>query len=263
MIKNQLKTSKQAIVTQGRVNNMNRQYLESTTIVNFNHPAIQSLIEERQWQELDDYNKIGAAYQFVKNEILFGYNHSDDMSASDVLADGYGQCNTKGNLLMALFRGLGIQCRFHGFTIDQQLQKGAIPTYVFWLAPKYIIHSWVEIYFEERWINLEGFILDDQYIGAIQQFTQIKNEFCGYGVATKCLSSPDTDWHGKDTYIQKEGIHDDFGIYDSPDKFYLEKGTNLSGIKRWMYQRVIRHLINNNVNNIRNRFIVEVDNAQP
>ena len=31
------------------------------------------------------------------------------------------QCNTKGNLLMALLRGLGIQCRFQGFTIDQQL----------------------------------------------------------------------------------------------------------------------------------------------
>eukprot|EP00497_Spongosphaera_streptacantha_P004547 TRINITY_DN5424_c0_g1_i1.p1 TRINITY_DN5424_c0_g1~~TRINITY_DN5424_c0_g1_i1.p1 ORF type:complete len:70 (-),score=2.61 TRINITY_DN5424_c0_g1_i1:88-297(-) len=27
--------------------------------------------------------------------------------------------------------------------------------------------------------------------------------------------------------LQKEGIHDDFGLYDSPDKFYLEKGTNL------------------------------------
>ena len=76
---------------------------------------------------------------------MFGYNQSDDIAASDVLADGYGQCNTKGNLLMALLRALAIPCRFHGFTIDQQLQKGAIPTYVFWLAPKYIIHSWVEV----------------------------------------------------------------------------------------------------------------------
>ncbi len=118
---------------------MNSKYLEKTKIVNFEHSTIQSLISERNWQELDDFNKIGAAYQFVKDEILFGYNESDDISASSVLADGYGQCNTKGNLLMALLRGLGIQCRFHGFTIEQRLQKGAIPTYVFWLAPKYII----------------------------------------------------------------------------------------------------------------------------
>lgn len=241
---------------------MKYEYLENTTIVNFAHQSIQSLITKRGWHKLDDFNKIGAAYNFVKNEILFGYNSSDDIPASNVLEDGYGQCNTKGNLLMALLRGLGIQCRFHGFTIEQQLQKGAIPTYVFWLAPKYIIHSWVEVYFQERWINLEGFILDEQYLKSIQQqFNHIKTEFCGYGVATKCLSSPNTDWRGQDTYIQKEGIHDDLGLYDSPDEFYLEKGTNLSGVKRWMYQRVIRHLINFNVANLRKRTTLEVQNA--
>ena len=243
---------------------MTEKYLNNTNIVNFEHKDIQSLIDQRRWKNLDNFNKIGAAYQFVKDEIFFGYNESDDIAASDVLADGYGQCNTKGNLLMALLRGLGIQCRFHGFTIDQQLQKGAIPSYVFWLAPKYIIHSWVEVYFEGRWINLEGFILDEQYLSSLQQkFSQAKDDFCVYGVATKCFSSPNTNWCGQDTYIQKEGIHDDFGLYDSPDEFYLEKGTNLSGVKRWMYQGVIRHLINMNVSKIRNTKALEVQNAQP
>ena len=49
---------------------MNSKYLEKTKIVNFEHSTIQSLISERNWQELDDFNKIGAAYQFVKDEIL-------------------------------------------------------------------------------------------------------------------------------------------------------------------------------------------------
>ena len=232
---------------------MKEKLLIRTNILNFDHPEIQSLISGRCWQELDEFNKIGAAYDFVKDEIKFGYNNSDDIPASEVLADGYGQCNTKSNLLMALLRGLGIKCRFHGFTIEQQLQKGAIPAYVFWLAPKYIIHSWVEVYFNGRWVNLEGFILDRQYLNALQvKFSQIKNEFCGYGVATQCLSSPNTEWQGQDTYIQKEGIHDDFGIYDSPDEFYQEKGTNLSGLKRFLYRKVIHHLINRNVVKIRN-----------
>jgi len=242
---------------------MNNRYLGNTNIINFNHESIQSLIAHRGWLKLDDFNKIGAVYQFVKDEILFGYNKSDDIRASEVLSDGYGQCNTKGNLLMALLRGVGIQCRFHGFTIEQQLQKGAIPSYVFWLAPKYIIHSWVEVLYEGRWINLEGFILDEQYLSAIQQqFSQVNGDFCGYGVATKCFSSPQVNWQGQDTYIQKEGIHDDFGIYDSPDEFYLEKGTNLSGIKRWLYQHIIRHLINNNVAKLRKQRTHEVLNAQ-
>jgi hypothetical protein len=234
---------------------MNNQYLDKTKIVDFEHPAIKSLIADRKWQGLDDYNKIGAVYQFVKDEVLFGYNDSDDILASSVLSDGYGQCNTKGNLLMALLRGLGIPCRFHGFTIDQKLQKGAIPAYVFWLAPKYIIHSWVEVYFDGRWINLEGFILDEQYLTSLQQMFNQTTDFYGFGVATKCLSSPGTDWRGTDTYIQKEGIHDDFGVYNSPDEFYFEKGTNLSGLKRWLYQKVIRHLINMNVEKLRNKKI--------
>jgi hypothetical protein len=50
-------------------------------------------------------------------------------------------------------------------------------------------------------------------------------------------------------------------ISNSPDKFYLEKDTNLTGIKRWMYQRVIRHLINKNVAHIRNKLIVDIDNV--
>lgn len=209
---------------------MTEKYLNNTNIVNFEHKDIQSLIDQRRWKNLDNFNKIGAAYQFVKDEIFFGYNESDDIAASDVLADGYGQCNTKGNLLMALLRGLGIQCRFHGFTIDQQLQKGAIPSYVFWLAPKYIIHSWVEVYFEGRWINLEGFILDEQYLSSLQEkFDQVKDDFCGYGVATKCFSSPDTDWRGENTYIQKEGIHDDFGLYDSLMSSISKKGLTCRG----------------------------------
>ncbi|MCF2917615.1 transglutaminase family protein [Pseudoalteromonas sp. Cn5-37] len=232
---------------------MNKSYLSETTILDFNHEAIQRLINERNWLNLDDYNKIGVAYTFVKDEIQFGYNRSDDITASEVLADGYGQCNTKGNLLMELLRALGILCRFHGFTIEQQLQKGAIPSYVFWLAPKYIIHSWVEVFFDGEWINLEGFILDEAYLTSIKaKFSETKDSFCGYGVATTCLSNPETEWTGKDTYIQKEGIHDDFGLYNSPYEFYRQKGTNLSGIKRWLYQTVIRHLINMNVNRLRN-----------
>jgi hypothetical protein len=35
----------------------------------------------------------------------------------------------------------------------------------------------------------------------------------------------------------------------------------LSGVKRWMYQKVIRHLINFNVINLRKNKALEVQNA--
>jgi transglutaminase-like putative cysteine protease len=168
-----------------------------------------------------------------------------------VLADGIGQCNTKGTLLMALLRAVGIPCRFHGFTIDKALQQGAITGIAYLLAPQRIIHSWVEVAYDGRWENLEGFILDAPYLTSLQRRFPDRRQFCGYGAATPDLSAPAVEWRGQDTYIQKDGIADDLGIFDSPDEFYVRHGSNLSGLKRWLYSHVIRHRMNAQVRRIR------------
>jgi Transglutaminase-like superfamily len=226
---------------------------EPTELLNFRHPTVQSLVAGRRWRELGIRDRIGAAYNFVRDEIAFGYNKADDLPASQVLADGIGQCNTKGALLMALLRALDVPCRFHGFTIDKALQKGAITGIAYWLAPRSIIHSWVEVWFEEKWVNLEGFILDCGYLGALQRrFADHRGAFCGFGAATPDLQNPRVEWLGEDTYIQKDGINADLGIYDAPDAFYIERGVNLSGMKRWLFQNLVRHWMNRNVTGIRN-----------
>lgn len=226
-------------------------WLEHTSIANYNHPSIQALIKERQWRSLDAFDRVGAAYSFVKDEIAFGYNASDDLPASDVLEDGYGQCNTKGNLLVALFRALEIPARFHGFTIYKPLQKGAIPAWLYPLAPKKILHSWVEILWEEEWLALEGFILDASYLSALRERFPQTTSFCGYGAATPNLQQPNVEWCGKATYIQSEGIADDFGVFDHPDELYAQQGTNLSGLRRFLYVRVFRHAMNATVARVR------------
>lgn len=229
-------------------------YLLESQLLNFRQAKIEKLVQDRGWHQLNEYDRIGAAYDFVRNEIKFGYNRSDDLAASEVLADGYGQCNTKGALLMALLRALEIPCRFHGFTIDNVLQKGAIPNYLFIMAPKYILHSWVEVYYQDKWIDLEGFILDQAYLESVQKmFGNHAEPYKGYAIATNCLNQPPVQWEGKSTYIQKEGIHDDFGVFDNPDDFYLAHGVNLSGIKKILYQYFFRYLINWNIKRIRNK----------
>ena len=99
---------------------------QPTVLLDFWHPSIQALLDARGWRRLPTQEQIGRVYNFVRDEIRFGYNRSDDLPASEVLADGIGQCNTKSTLFMALLRGLGIACRFHGFTIDKALQRGAV-----------------------------------------------------------------------------------------------------------------------------------------
>ena len=225
--------------------------LQPTRLLDFTHPAIEGLVERRGWRQLPVFERIGAVYDFVRNEIAFGYNEADDLPATRVLADGYGQCNTKGTLLMALLRAVGVPCRFHGFTIDKALQRGAITGLAFALAPRRIIHSWVEVWFENRWVCLEGFILDADYLRSLQRRFPGTRRFCGFGAATPDLSAPAVEWRGEDTFIQKEGIVDDFGAFDDPDAFYARHGSNLSGAKRWLFVRVVRRWMNDNVSRIR------------
>lgn len=122
-----------------------RKYLAETALLNFGSGSIQELVTTRGWSDLSLYGRIGAAYDFVRNEINFGYNSADDIPASEVLGDGYGQCNTKATLLMALLRALGVPCRLHGFTIHKGLQRGIVPELVYGIAPENILHSWVEV----------------------------------------------------------------------------------------------------------------------
>ncbi len=227
-------------------------YIKETPILDYSNQQIQDLIKIKKWVTISEYDKIGKIYHFVQNDILFGYNKSDEIPASIVLKDGYGQCNTKSTLFMALLRAVGIACRFHGFTIDKQLQKGAIRGVIYKIAPPQIIHSWVEVFYGGNWVNLEGFILDLKYLNNIQKtFPNEKEGFCGFGIATTDFKNPEVEWTGKDTYIQKEGIKKDFGLFDDPDSFYQKYGSNLSGVKKLAYKYIIRKMMNANVNQLR------------
>ncbi len=84
-------------------------------MLNFNDEMFQHLIRQKGWDNLNYEDRIKQIYDFVRNEIKFGYNRGDDIPASEVLQDGYGQCNTKSTLLMALLRAVGVPCRIHGF----------------------------------------------------------------------------------------------------------------------------------------------------
>ena len=51
-------------------------------MLDLDNSSIQDLVNERRWNELDEYRKIGAVYDYVRNEILFGYNRSDLLAAN-------------------------------------------------------------------------------------------------------------------------------------------------------------------------------------
>ena len=225
--------------------------LTPTNLLNFKDIGLSELIKSRGWLDMSEFDRIGAIYDFVRNEIAFGYNRSDDIRASEVLSDGFGQCNTKGTLLMALLRGVGIRCRLHGFTIHKGLQRGVVPELMYPIAPQEILHSWVEIEFNGRWINLEGFILDEAFLSVLQTSFAKTSSLCGYGAGTDCLKTPPVTWQGQDTYIQKTGIVQDFGVFNDPDAFYASHRQDFGLLQRFLYQIVVRHWMNLRVQALR------------
>lgn len=233
---------------------------QETPLLDYSSGPIQSLIADRRWPTLEPTERAAAAYEFVRNEIAFGYNSEDTLTASEVLRDGHGQCNTKTTLLMALLRAMDLPCRFHGFTIHKSLQRGIVPEIVYPLAPTNILHSWVEVSLDGRWITLEGFILDDAVLTALQTAFPDQDSICAYGAGTDNLQAPDIGWSGQDTYIQRTGINFDFGTFASPDAFYA-KHRQLRGIKGLLYRFVIRHWMNARVVRLRRGVVPTIPNG--
>ncbi|MFF4576550.1 transglutaminase family protein [Streptomyces sp. NPDC001410] len=231
---------------------MEERHLRDTRLLDFEDPRIQALIRDRRWRDLPEHERIGAIYDFVQNEIAFGYNESDDLPASAVLADGYGQCNTKTTLLMALLRATGSGCRSHGATVAKRLQKGIMEGLFYRAAPASLVHNWAEVFYDGRWVGLEGVILDQPYLEGLRANLQVKSgAFCGYGVGTEDLADPPVAWQGTDTQIQATGVNHDLGVFDDPDSFYRLHGANVRGIRRWLVWPRMRTMMNRKVASIR------------
>lgn len=73
---------------------------------------------------MGEFERIKAIYNYVRDDVLFGYNIDDGISASKVLADGYGQCNTKGTLFMALLRACNIHAEYMVLRLIKDCRKG-------------------------------------------------------------------------------------------------------------------------------------------
>ena len=232
---------------------MDKKFLEPTKMLNYKSQKLQELIKSRKWNELDEYNKIHSVYDFVQNEILLGYNREDTLTAEQVLVERYGQCNTKATLLMALLRGVGIPCRLHGFEVSKEFQRGATTALISFFAPKHIIHTWAEVYYNGQWLALEGVITDKRYFDVIKRkHKHEKGEFKRFAIATQNLSSLRIDWNGEATYVQNAAIVTDLGIWNNPDEFFSKYAQNFGKLKHFMYIHCGRKIMNHNVKRIRN-----------
>jgi len=223
-------------------------YLVPTPLLDYDSLSIQAVLSELKAAGDSREQRI-AAYFFVRDRILFGYNNDrDSIRASQVLRDGIGHCNTKSTLLGALLQGLGVPCRFHFFWIDKKVQQGIFPKHIYERHIKDgVLHAWAEAFTGERWATLEGVILAQKYLDSARRLFPQDKKFKGWGISCPDLSTVNTDWDGEgDTFIQKDSIVKDYGIFNTPDDYYVRHGDNLSDInpvKRFTYRYIVSKIL--------------------
>lgn len=227
-------------------------YLKDTVMLNYKTQKISDLIIAQKRNNLDDYAKIGAIYDYVQNNILLGYNKYDDLTATQVLKDGIGQCNTKATLIMALLRAVGVPCRLHGAKVTKVFQRSLMPKIMAKLAPPLIVHTWAEVYYNGEWLSLEGVITDKKYISGLQKmFPDYKGKFFDYAVAVQDLNNLQIDWKGKNTTVQQQAVIEDLGVFVTPDEFYNTYKQEYRGLKKFMYENIGRKIMTKKVAKIR------------
>ncbi len=96
--------------------------------------------------------------------------------------------------------------------------------------------------------------MDLDFLRSLQGiYNECSGSFCGFGVATNNFRNPDIYWNEGDTYIQKEAINADLGVYDDPDAFFNQHTQKLNPVKKFIYRNIIRKLMNKNVSRIRGK----------
>lgn len=226
--------------------------LEATRLADYRHPSLQALIEKKGWRSLDPYGRIRAIHAHVRDAIRFGYNARDTMKASAVLRTGYGQCNTKATLLLALLRATGIPARLRACEVESAFQKELLPAGLRRLMPKHFLHTQVLCFHGGRFHTLEGFILDRDYLEGVHHIhPNPPSPFKGYAVAARNLVDPPVDFKGGDTAVQSLAIARTLGEYDHPETLHENHAQDLGFLKRFLYAHAVRHIMNRRVDAIR------------
>jgi len=197
--------------------------------------------------------KISSIFYYVRDDIKFAFPEEGDfVPASKTIEYGYGQCNTKSTLFLALCKSLGIPARIHFSLIKRDIQRGLFSGIIFLLMPKEISHSWVEIKIEGKWIKTDSFINDEDFYNAGKKKLKEKGWDTGYSVAcSKNESSIELDFNNE-KFVQMDAVTKDQGVYDEPMDYYKSSDykNRPSLIKFFVYKLLIGR-INNKVESMR------------
>lgn len=230
-----------------------RQYLQKTPLLNYDSPEVEALVQQKGWLQCNSPSTlIDAVYTFVRDEILFGYAESFAISGSQVLKLGIGNCLTKTILLMTLLRAVGVPCYMKASMVDKVLHRGLLGPLTYRLTPEFLYHAWVHMYYNNKWLEIGGHIIDQPYLQKLQsKHPDYMGSFYGYGIAVLNFRNPPIRWEEGDTFIQSKARAGTLGTYNDPDSFFQAYPEAVKRTNTFRYQKILRPALNKGIAKVR------------
>jgi len=168
-----------------------------------------------------------ALHDYVRENVKFGFNKYFDATPPDyTLACGYGHCNPKSRLMVALFREAGLESYQHFVVIPKDILKGAIPASRYWMIPAELSHSYVEVKVEGQWRMIDSFIVDTPLLRGAQARLAREGRSLGYGVRTDSINTWDSQTDAFSQFDQSMMIEDHGRVEDLEAYFRDKKYRN-------------------------------------
>jgi hypothetical protein len=164
-----------------------------------------------------------ALHDYVRENVRFGFNKYFDATQPDyTLACGWGHCNPKSRLMVALFRAAGMESYQHFVVIPKDILKGAIPASRYWMIPAELSHSYAEVKVVGVWCELDSYIVDTPLLEGARARLARESRSLGYGVR---LDSVNT-WDGQSNAFSQVGqsmMIEDHGRVDDLEAYFQDE----------------------------------------
>lgn len=185
--------------------------------------SLVEIVERVVDHTMDEQKKAIALHDFVRENIKFGFNKYFDATPLDYLIScGFGHCNPKSHLMVALFRLAGLEAYQHFVAIPKEILKGAIPASQYWMIPSQVSHSYVEVRVGKKWYEIDSFIVDTPLLNAAKSKLNREGRQTGYGARVNSVNI----WDGRSnafSQFDKSILIEDHGRIDDLQKYFKDK----------------------------------------
>ncbi len=103
-----------------------------------------------------DEDKMERIFNYVRDEIIFGWVYPQSAPAEDILKLGMGVCMQKANLLVQMARAAGFKARFHFMYVHKTALEDFLPGFAYkkWEDP--FPHTFPEVFINGKWVSMEA-----------------------------------------------------------------------------------------------------------